>query len=214
MKRKRSSSLLCILICVVLAGGCGLSGADFDASGYVKASLDMSYHGESAQFIELTEATAEQATQMYEEIVAANLAEITAGMILSAEQEVEFDELCRRHLANVTYTVKEAEKISSSEYTVDVVAKKLIAIDAEDGVIEQYNEELEKRIAEGEFNEMEDDEFKAQCSAEILDIYREYVNNPEYGEETTVTVRVERDSSESTFYIGETDLADLTAALH
>lgn len=121
---KSAKKLLCL--CLALALSLSLAGctipvpgfADYDVSGYVKALLDSSYHGENEGFIRVAGTTQEKAQQNNADTVenAAVLFCNTYGIYPSDEQLAELQRVMRQVYALTEYTVKEERKTDAGYY--------------------------------------------------------------------------------------------------
>lgn len=117
MNRKRKIwAVLLTATALVLLGGCGKK---FDASGYTKALLDVSYKNETEKYIELTGSSKEAAEEIFE-----NRMDVTMegfdSMDFPSELEDKFRTLFESLTKNVKYTVGEALEDENGSFTVDV----------------------------------------------------------------------------------------------
>lgn len=137
MKKKLSIILACIMVMSVL-GGCG---ASFDAAAYVQALLDNSYKNDSSQLVSMKIATAEEAAEIYEEGIDAEVDAMVSGMgeSLSAEQEEEYRQVFKDVLAGAKYTVDKAEKQDDGSYIVTVTYEQFNVFEP---AMEQYMNEI------------------------------------------------------------------------
>lgn len=91
---------------------------EFNASLYLKALLDNSYKNDSTLLVLTGIATAEEAAEIYEKGLDAEVAGMES--MLSAEGKEEYRKLFADLLAGVKYTVGEAEKQVDGSYVVTV----------------------------------------------------------------------------------------------
>lgn len=120
-KAKMAAILLAAVLAAVLLGGCG---RPFDASGYVKALLDNSYKGDSAEFVAQKVGTQKQAEELYRQGIDAEMKSLTSQADVSEELEGEFREVLQEIFKNVKYTVGEAAKKDNS-FEVEVKYQKM-----------------------------------------------------------------------------------------
>lgn len=190
MKKKLSIILVCIMVVGVL-GGCGNS---FDASAYVKALLDNSYKNDSSQIVDMKIATAEEAAEIYEEGLDAELdAMLSSVGTLSEEQEAEYRQLFADILAGAKYTVGEAEKQSDGSFVVTVTYEQMNVFepameDYMNAVIEKSNE-WQAAYENGE-EVPSDSEMMEWIAMALKDSIAESLKSVTYDEPQTATVKV------------------------
>ncbi len=120
-KARMATVLLTAVLAAVLLGGCGRS---FDASGYVKALLDNSYKGDSAEFVAQKVGTQEQAEELYKQGIDTEMKSLTSQADVSDELEGEFREVLQEIFKNVKYTVGEATR-KDDTFEVEVKYQKM-----------------------------------------------------------------------------------------
>ena len=81
---KKVALLMLSVLTLSLFAGCG---GKFDASAYVKALLDNSYKNDSAAFVEMKIGSAEEASELYEQGLDAEMQGVLAGVSMSEEAE-------------------------------------------------------------------------------------------------------------------------------
>ncbi|MBD5494228.1 MAG: hypothetical protein HDR12_07600 [Lachnospiraceae bacterium] len=190
MKRKFAIILACIMVVGVL-GGCGNS---FDASAYLKALLDNSYKNDSSQLVSMKIATAEEAAEIYEEGLDAEVKEIaSAAGSLSAEQEEEYKKVFADVLAGAKYTVGDAEKQDDGSYVVTVTYEQMNVFEPAmvsymDAVIAQSTE-WQNAALNGEAVPS-DDEMMDWIITTLKDSIAESLKSVTYDEPQTATVKI------------------------
>lgn len=183
MKKKFSIILACIMLVGVL-GGCGNS---FDASAYLKALLDNSYKNDSSQLVSMKIATAEEAADLYEQGLDAEVNSMpSAAGSLSAEQIEEFRNLLADVLAGAKYTVGEAKKQDDGSYVVTVTYEQMNIFGP---AMESYINAILTASANGmEFSsEAEQEEWLIST---FKDCIEESLKNVTYDEAQTATVKI------------------------
>lgn len=204
--KKKLLVFLTILVLGVLTG-CGMT--EEEAKDYVKASLDAAYKGEFDAFVDITESTPEGAKAMYEENIvhtmeAAGFSEKNLDEELIEKYEQFFFELAKV----ADYEVGAATKAESGDYAVEVTVRPLIIFD---GSGDEVTEKLLDRIDDMEKHPS--DEKIIKMSFEIMyDILSEKLEKPEYGEEVSVTINLQK-NEEGMYLISEEDMLALDSVL-
>lgn len=190
MKRKLSIILACIMVVGIL-GGCGNS---FDASAYLKALLDNSYKNDSSQLVSMKIATAEEAAEVYEQGLDAELNEILSAVgSLSDEQEAEYRKVFADVLAGAKYTVGEAEKQDDGSYVVTVTYEQMNVFEPAmvaylEAVVAQ-NAEWQSAYDNGEAIPS-DAEMMEWIVMELKDCIEDSLKSVTYDEPKTATVKI------------------------
>lgn len=116
-KGKLFTVIFTFLFLLLSAAGCG---KEFDASGYLKAVLDNSYKHDPTAFLEQKIGSEEEAEQLFQEGIDANIAALTESASVSQEQEQNFRAIFEQIYAQADYTVGEAQKQEDDSYVVTV----------------------------------------------------------------------------------------------
>ena len=112
-------------VCVLLAG----CGKKFDASGYTKAVLDVSYKNEIQKYVELTGADEKEADKIFEDNLQNNMdimLQEFSGYELPDELEEKYRKLFSDMMKQVKYTVAEAKEVENKNFTVDVKVEPML----------------------------------------------------------------------------------------
>lgn len=124
--RKAALWIVCVMVIGIL-GGCSYT---FDASEYLKASLDNYYKGDPTGFVDLNIGTADEAEELYQEGIDAQVGAFTDITMMGVEPLS--DELvagCKdtfeKIFKHVKYTVGDAAKQSDGSYEVAVEYEQL-----------------------------------------------------------------------------------------
>lgn len=190
MKKKLSIILVCAMLVGVL-GGCGNS---FDASAYLKALLDNSYKNDSSQLVSMKIATAEEAAEIYEEGLDAEVNEIVSAVgSLSNDQIEEYRKVFADVLAGAKYTVGEAEKQDDGSFVVTVTYEQMNVFEPAmvaymDAVIAQSTE-WQTALENGEAVPSED-EMMEWIAMALKDCIAESLKSVTYDEPQTATVKI------------------------
>lgn len=126
MKNRKKIGALFLLVIVVLAlfGGCA---KEFDAGGYTKAVLDVSYKNETEHYITITGSTKEAAEKIFSEnmdVVMVDFEPLNLPKDLYDKFRNLFEDLVKK----VKYTVGEAVKDEEENFTVDVIIEPISLI--------------------------------------------------------------------------------------
>lgn len=183
--KKAFISMLLVGI-MVLTTACG---ASFDASGYVKACLDLLTKCEYEEYVELTERTEEQALADYEASIDNMMADIESlGLSeeLTAQYRTFFEELYKL----TKYEVLEATEGEDGNYTVDVEIEQLTGVfngvaDSLNTAAAEYGQELANSG-----QDISDEEINEWVYTKLYEILNTNMANVSYKEKQTVTVQV------------------------
>lgn len=160
---------------------------EFNAPLYLMALLDNSYKNDSTLLVLTGIATAEEAVEIYEQGIDAEL----AGMetMISAEGQEEYRKLFANLFAGVKYTVGEAEKQADGSYVVTVVYEQMNvfepAIEKYIGAVYAYIDIL---IAGQELPS--EDEMTEWLAMALKSCLEESLKNVTYDEPQVTTVRI------------------------
>ncbi len=126
-------------VCVLLAG----CGKKFDASGYTKAVLDVSYKNEIQKYVELTGADEKEADKIFEDNLQNNMdimLQEFSGYELPDELEEKYRKLFSDMMKQVKYTVAEAKEVENKNFTVDVKVEPMLIFN------DTYQEEKYRKL--------------------------------------------------------------------
>lgn len=209
---KKLSIIAACILTVGLLGGCG---TNFDAAGYTKAILDNSYKNDSSAFVSQKIGTAEEAADLYEQGLDAEMDGMLASVgNISDEQETEFRQVFANILSGAKYTVGEAEKQDDGSYVVTITYEqmKVFGPAAEtymDAVMDYANSIQETALAGGDVPS--DDEITAAIIDMLKDSLSDSLKSVSYAEPETMTITIELNNNE--YSPNENDLMDLEMAL-
>lgn len=212
MKNMRKLALLMVSVLMVsVFAGCGNS---FDASAYVKAILDNSYKNDSTGLVEQKVGTAEEAADIYEQGIDAEMQSITSQVSLSDELQAEYREVLQTMFKNCKYTVGEAEKQDDGSYKVTIKYQQMIVfaptVDAFNEQSAAYIDDMTNKALNGEETPSED-QINEEVFTMLKDCLKTAVENATFAEEAEATVRVELVNNVWT--PNETDLSNLELLL-
>ena len=197
MNRKRKIwAVLLTATALVLLGGCGKK---FDASGYTKALLDVSYKNETEKYIELTGSSKEAAEEIF-------------FFFLEDKFRTLFESLTK----NVKYTVGEALEDENGSFTVDVSIEPVTLFDDTYDEFQKQAKDYATNIANEVMNgkEMPSDE---DMQNSVYEIYYNILKNAmdkgiQYGEVQKITVHVNKTEGDI-YEIPEEDMTAMDKAM-
>lgn len=204
IKKKLLIVLSALVVFTTMMAGCGQS---FDASKYLQAILDNSYKNDPSGILEQKIGTKEEANAIYEEGIQNNVDIVTAEIPLTEESEARLRDLFCQVYANSKYTVGEAEKQDDDSYLVTVTYQPVSIMSDSETIFEEKVTELTNdisdRVASGE--EISEEEINTLVVDAYIDCLNDAMNSFTYGEESSMQVRVAKNSDN----VYEPDSSDL-----
>ena len=202
------------VLALVLAGvmlllcGCGGMTTD-DAKDYVQSALDCGYKAEVKKYAEITETTEKEAKKEYETNLDNSMKE--AGFDetgVSDELKANYRKLFEKMLKSANYKVGEVKEAGDDEFKVSVEVQPFTAFST-------VSEELDNWVTDT-YSNIEyvpsDEELNEAIMKKMYELMDEKMNNPTYGDKTTVTVNVKVDK-DGAYYIPQKDLTAVDDAL-
>lgn len=198
-------------VAVLIAAVTTLTGcASFDASAYLKAILDNSYKNDSTTFVNQKIGTKEEAADLYQQGIDANMNQL--GYDMDDATKADMEKLFGDIYAAADYKVGEAKK-DGKNYIVTVTYRPMKLFDegtdAYMAAIEDKTEELTQRMMNGE--EISDEEIEKMAIDLYLSTFKDQLANLEYGEEATMDIRIEL--SNNVYAPNQMDLGNFEAAV-
>lgn len=207
MMKAMKKCVAVLAMAVVTLTGC----ASFDASAYLKAILDNSYKNDSTAFVEQKVGTKEEAAELYQQGIDANMNQLT-GYTMDDATKAEMEKLFGDIYAAADYTVGEAEK-DGKNFNVTVTYRPMTlmtdATDAYMAAIEEKATEITQRAMNGE--EVSDEEIEKMAIDLYLSTFKDQLANIQYGEETSMVIKIEL--TDNVYAPNQTDLANFEAAV-
>ena len=202
------------VLALVLAGvmlllcGCGGMTTD-DAMDYVQSALDCGYKAEVKKYAKITETTEKEAKKEYETNLDSSMKE--AGFDetgVSDELKANYRKLFEKMLKSANYKVGEVKEAGDDEFKVSVEVQPFTAFST-------VSEELDNWVTDT-YSNIEyvpsDEELNEAIMKKMYELMDEKMNNPTYGDKTTVTVNVKVDK-DGAYYIPQKDLTAVDDAL-
>lgn len=210
---KKAKRWIAFGLTVMMTLGLAACAPKFDASAYVKATLDTVTRNDVEKFMELTKASKEDAEKVYTDNLeqAASMLDLTE---LSDELAASYNEYIKKVLAQTKYTVLEAKKTDNG-FAVDVEVEPLKAFDGAVEVLtkktEEYVTEMTEKVLNGE-EEPTEEEITTVIFGYLMEHLNSNLNTPQYSEKVTVTVNVEK-NDDGLYQITEKSMEELDTAL-
>lgn len=206
-KRGLSIGLLMVMV-LTLLGGCGRT---FDASGYTKAVLDVSYKNEIAQYVQLTGESKEEAEKIFTKNMDVTM-EAFQAMDFPEDLENQFRELFENLAKNVRYTVGEAVEDKDGNFTVDVSIEPITIFNDTYETFQNQAKEYATKVANDVMNGAEvpsDEDMQNNVYEIYYNILKSTVDEGiKYGAPETITVHVNK-GSENVYEIPKEDMVTL-----
>ena len=208
MKYTKKIALLLVMVCVMsLLTACG-GLTEEDAQNYVQAVLDASYKGEFDAYIEVTGSTREEAEEMYNKSLEMTLANAGFNEAISNDKLKDDYKNLFIDLAKLSnYEITNVSKNDDDNFMVEVTVKPFdFMSDLEEEMIDIFTEKITNASKIPTKDEM------IIMSFEVMyDLLKEKADDPQYGDSTTVVLRLEADDAE--YKINDDDLATLDSSL-
>ena len=206
----RKRGVLAAMLTGVMLVLCGCGGMTTDeAKDYVKSALDAGYKAEFKEYAEITDSTENEAKKEYETNLDNSMKE--AGFDetgVSDELKANYRKLFEKMLKSANYKVGEVKEAGDDEFKVSVEVQPFTAFST-------VSEELDNWVTDT-YSNIEyvpsDEELNEAIMKKMYELMDEKMNNPTYGDKTTVTVNVKVDK-DGAYYIPQKDLTAVDDAL-
>lgn len=206
----RKRGVLAAMLTGVMLVLCGCGGMTTDeAKDYVKSALDAGYKAEFKENAEITDSTEKEAKKEYETNLDNSMKE--AGFDetgVSDELKANYRKLFEKMLKSANYKVGEVKEAGDDEFKVSVEVQPFTAFST-------VSEELDNWVTDT-YSNIEyvpsDEELNEAIMKKMYELMDEKMNNPTYGDKTTVTVNVKVDK-DGAYYIPQKDLTAVDDAL-
>ena len=206
----RKRGVLAAMLTGVMLVLCGCGGMTTDeAKDYVKSALDAGYKAEFNEYAEITDSTDKESKNDYETNLDNSMKE--AGFDetgVSDELKANYRKLFEKMLKSANYKVGEVKEAGDDEFKVSVEVQPFTAFST-------VSEELDNWVTDT-YSNIEyvpsDEELNEAIMKKMYELMDEKMNNPTYGDKTTVTVNVKVDK-DGAYYIPQKDLTAVDDAL-
>ena len=186
MRTKIKVIVICAMLCSLLTA----CGKKLDAKGYLQAMLDLSYKGDSTAYVEMELGTTEEASALFERGIDSEMSFFKEKLNMSEALEADFRSLFKEIYGKANYTVGEAKEQKDGSFAVEITYERLKVFEP---ALTLYNE----RIASlpetwAAMDTTPTQEEMLEDMTEILrDALRESIEGAVYGEQETMTIRIE-----------------------
>lgn len=191
-RKKRITAVAIAALMLALLGGCVNK---FNAAGYTKALLDVTYKNETEQYMELTGSTKEAAEDIFTKSLDITM-EDYEKLNLPDELEQNYRQLFGDLMKSVRYTVSEAKEDDKENFTVDVSIEPITIFDDTytefQNQAKEYATQVSNDVMSGGAMPSEED-----MQNHIYELYYHILNETlekglNYGEPETVTVHINK----------------------
>lgn len=211
-KHLKRVTVFLLIISVFLFAGCK---KPFDAKGYTQAVLDMITRGDTEAYEEISQSSKEEAKKQYEAVIDSYMQEFdTIGF--SEGLEDKYREYVPDLMKKTKYTVREAKEQDDGSFEVAVEVEPVIMIGGAEEELKQkfqeYITQMQTEIMNGK--EVPSDAEITETIGEMLyESLNNVLENPQYGEKSTITVHVQESETENVWEIPTEDIDALVTAL-
>jgi len=211
MGKKIRYIALFIGVCALLAG----CGKKFDASGYTKAVLDVSYKNEIQKYVELTGADEKEADKIFEDNLQNNMdimLQEFSGYELPDELEEKYRKLFSDMMKQVKYTVAEAKEVENKNFTVDVRVEPMLIFNDTYQELQKQTEDYATQVSNEVMNGAplpSETDMQTHVFEIYHDILRNYLDQGmKYGDPETITVHVNKEDK-NVYTIADEDISKI-----
>ena len=183
------------------------------ASAYIKALLDNSYKNDSTGIVKQKIGTKEEAEALYESGLDAELAQLVEEADMSEELQAEYRAVFANMFKKADYTVGEAEEQEDNSYVVTVSYRQMKIFEPAFASYQKKLNTLSEEWLNMDENEAPtEDEMYETIFTILKDCMKEALQDPEYANEASTSVRVEL-NSEKKYESDEDELYGLESLL-
>lgn len=207
-KKRGIAALLVTVMMLSLLGGCAKK---FDAAGYTKAVLDLTYKDKTEQYLKLTKSTKEQADKVYSDNLDGVMNQFLS-LKLSKEMMDNYRQFFKDLIKEVKYTVGEAKQDKKGNYTVDVTVEPILLFDNTYDEFKKQSADYAQKVSADAANGAAMPS-QNEIESHIFDIYYKILRSGldkglEYGTPEVVTVHVNKTKG-NIYEIPQKDLVNL-----
>lgn len=184
-KLKIKAAFIGIAFCALLTA----CGAKLDMQSYLQAMLDLSYKGDSTNYVNLKLGTAEEAALVFERGIDSEMASFQEKLMLSQALEEDFRNLFKEIYGKANYTVGEAVRESDGSYTVEITYERMKVFEPMFAIYNEKIAQLPQQWAELDETPSQE-EMREDMNEALRDALRESIEHVEYEEPQTLTIRI------------------------
>lgn len=187
----------------------------FDATGYTQAVLDMVTRGETKAYEAISESSEEEAKKQYEAAIDSYMQEFDS-LGFSDELTEKYRSYIPNLMQKTKYTVQEAKEQDDGIFEVGVEVEPIIMFG---GIEELLQQKLQDYLSQVQNNILNNqaaptDEEMTEAAGEMLyECLNTALEDPQYGDKTTITVHVQESETENVWEIPGEDVDALMTAL-
>ncbi|GLG88950.1 MULTISPECIES: hypothetical protein [Clostridia] len=187
----------------------------FDATGYTQAVLDMVTRGETKAYEAISESSEEEAKKQYEAAIDSYMQEFDS-LGFSDELTEKYRSYIPNLMQKTKYTVQEAKEQDDGSFEVGVEVEPIIMFG---GIEELLQQKLQDYLSQVQNNILNNqaaptDEEMTEAAGEMLyECLNTALEDPQYGDKTTITVHVQESETENVWEIPGEDVDALMTAL-
>ncbi len=216
MNRKKVKKILAWMLIGVMLFSMAGCGKKFDATAYVKASLDLVTRHDVDQYVEVIGVDKEEAEEVYEESITQldDMAESMGDAGFPEELNDAFTEFIKSVMQKTKYTVKEARE-DGDDIIVDVEVEPIMVFEGSQELLEESINEYVAEMQENVNNGAEvptEDEIMLEVYTRFIDILNENLETAGYAEKTVISTKIIK-NSDGEYEIDEDSFVELGAAL-
>ena len=198
---KNVKRIALMLVCILVVGVLGGCGAKFDPVAYTQANLDNVFKNDSAKLVEMGAGTAEEAEEIFNQGIDAQMAAFTmTGIELSEELTADIRTTFVDLFSKVKYKVESAEKQEDGSYIVTVTYEKMKFFGP---AMAKYYEEMNK-IDATQLADADEAALMELSFSTMNDCFKATLENVEYEAPATTTVKIEMVDKKYTMTEAET----------
>lgn len=201
-------SLLLALTLLLSLTACGSKASNYQA--YVKSLITSNYLGVTGDYVRLTGANDEDAEATYLQNVTrlANNLATYYGLDISADPQLApaMVDLSKQIYGKAKFDVGKAYKDNNINY-VDVTIYPIDILNQTNAEVSAYVEKFNQAVDNGDYNDYTKEEYEYEFATGIIGILAAAVEEIEYTEPETVTVRII--TADDTYYIGNEDFRNI-----
>ena len=191
-------ALITVLIGFLVIRSCS---ADADAAGYVQATLDLTFQGETEGAKAFVEASSDELEQMYENGIQAFASEYLVGDIDSQGlYTAAYEELVKQIFMVMRYQVHEAEKVEDDSYKIDVTYRTVDVFTKFIPLLQEESQKIQQAVNMGAYDGTEEEKLESALRDYLLfaqETLEMCYLEMEYGEEDIYTFYVKEQTDGS-----------------
>lgn len=184
---------------------------DFDAQGYIQALMLQNFQGEIVEISGFVDDKTDAGLEkQYEDSILSFVENnITAGIEMDQELKDKYIETCKDIFKDMKYNVKEAEKINSKEYHVEVEYQSVDVFQRFSTAVATESVRLQEKVDKGEYKgslEEINQQMKDELLANAYGFLKTSHEQMQYAEQQSVTFIIKK-NEEGLFTISDEEMS-------